>query len=136
MKRKTIAARWLQHFKEDKNKLEWLVFFMGAAILAGLLIYLIVAWKQHNDRVQGLFVEWSEADRSRSPGLYKMELHNKGDITLEQVELEGLQWKNGGVTYRLPFEIDLAPRRSVTTAWLQFPTQNFDSVTVRVIGYQ
>ena len=116
--------------------MEWLVFFLGAAILGTLLIYLIIVWNQHDERLPSMSVTCREADPARSPGLYIMELHNIGNITLEQVELEALQWENGSVVYQLPFEIDLAPRRSVTKAWLQFPSHDSDSVTVRIIGYQ
>ena len=136
MKQQTIAARWRQHFKEDKNKLEWLIFFAGAAVMCGLVLYLIIAWNQQEDDWPQVNVECRKVKTTNGKNLYVVELQNTGNLTLEKVQLQAMQWENGGIRETVPFEVDLAPRRSINKAWLQWPDQEADSVTVRIISFQ
>lgn len=136
MKQQTIVTRWLRHFREDKNKLEWFVFFAGAAVLTGLLLYLIIAWNQHEDERPRLRVECRKTKASNGKGQYVVELQNTGNLTLEKVQLQAMQWQDGRIRETVPFEVELAPRRSISKAWLHWPDGEADSVTIRIISYQ
>lgn len=135
----SLKKNFLAHFREDKNKLEWIVFFGGLAILLALITYLAVQWARHEKEEVFLSVSWKPDPGTDSAARYEITLSNTGSKTVKQVQLKATCWRQQQSRAEdVEIVIDLSPRRSDTRAWFQFhePVAAGDSVVVRISGYQ
>lgn len=138
MTRKSIRKNYRDHFNNDKNKLEWIVFFCGTIVLLALVIYLSVHWVRYDDDEVNLSVSWKQEKISGEIPRYEATLHNKGGKTVKQVHLTAINKRQGNAVEEAKMLIDLSPRRSNTKAWFQFreSAKPGDSISVHISGYQ
>lgn len=138
MTRKSIRKNYRDHFRNDKNKLEWIVFFCGAAVLLALVLYLSVQWIRYDEDGVKLSVSWKQDQTAGNIPRYEVTLHNEGGKTVKQVHLTAINERQGHAVEATEMVIDLSPRRSNTQAWFQFreAIKPGDSIAVHISGYQ
>ena len=132
-----FIKNFLQHFREDKNKLEWLVFFGGIILLLAAITYLALQWSRHEKEEVSLSVSW-EPDQT-VPSRYELTLSNAGTKSVKEVQLTATCTPpRNAKREETTILIDLAPRRSAVKAWFQFRDRVMpdDSIQVFITSYQ
>lgn len=126
------------HFLKEKNKLEWVVFFAGFILLAGLLVYLSYQWIRFSETAPRLTFEVKAVPEVFDPGRYQLHVYNEGGQTVKEVQLEAALWRQQKLIEKTCIRLDLLPRHSVRTAWFSFrePLPNNDSIGFHVLSYQ
>lgn len=135
-KKKTGLQQFKLHFTDEKNKLEWAVFFFGLALLLAVIAFLSVQWFRNSQDEVKLSVSWWLDPKSNH---YELILLNEGNKTVSSVHIRALCWHAGPERpEEVPIIIDMSPRHSESKAWFQFPHPpgEEDSISVHIAGYQ
>jgi uncharacterized protein (TIGR02588 family) len=126
--------------KVEKHPLEWIVFAVSLALVAGTLGFL--AW----DAVQGeggedapaaLSVELGRPERRGGAWAVPVTVRNQGDETAEGVNVEVTLETPGAEPETAGFEAAFLPRRSKREGWVTFRSDpSLGRLSGRAVGYE
>lgn len=123
---------------EKKNALEWIVFYVGLAIVLGLLGYLTYLSIAFEPSPPDIALAYRHEPSTHAPHRFHIVLRNKGNETAEEVQIELVAMKNGEMTENAILNIPFLPKQSAREGWVVL-TQDpalADSVYARVISYK
>ncbi len=119
-----------------KNALEWAVFGVSAALVAGVAGWLI--WLHFSSAPPAVVLRVTPGEFRKTDAGYDLavDVVNAGDITAEQVRIEVVTPAPGGPERR-EAEIDLVPYRSTRRLWVTLAaTASPAQAAARVLSYQ
>jgi uncharacterized protein (TIGR02588 family) len=122
--------------KVEKNWVEWCVFAVSAALIAGVISFLVYESVTIGDAPPDIHVQVGAPEQRA--GYFAVPVHttNKGDHTAEGVHIEVVLSANG-TEERGDFEIQFLPRRGSREAWVTFKTDpRRGTLEARVLGYE
>jgi uncharacterized protein (TIGR02588 family) len=123
--------------KVQKNPLEWTVFGLSAALIAGVISFLLYETATLGDAPPDIHVQIGTPEARTGYFAVPVEVTNKGDHTAEGVHVEvvlraGDQEKETG-----EFDIQFLPRRGSREAWVTFKSDPRNgTLEGRVLGYE
>lgn len=124
--------------KDQKNLLEWAVFWLGLLLVLSIFAYLGYQAYHHKPASPELVVEfWPEPTKAQ-PFRYHVVVHNTGGETAEAVLVE-LELKQGGKEVeKAELELMYVPQESKREGWVNFSQRpaNQSVVSARVASYQ
>ena len=130
-KRKQSDAR-----RVEKNWLEWAVFGLGLALVAGTLGYLVYDGATDEGRPPVVEVRLGEPRPTGHNFIVPVTVRNHGDETAEGVAVE-VTLEAGGEPERAEFTLAFLPRRASREGWVAFRTDpRAGRLTPRVLGYE
>lgn len=127
--------------KLEKNWLEWAVFGVSLALVAGVLGFLVYDALRLEKAPPDLEVRLGAAVEHGQEFVVPVAVTNRGDQTAEgvqiEVTLEGGAGGGGGEPERGGFTIAFVPRRATREGWVAFRTDPRGArLTPRVLGYE
>lgn len=124
--------------KSDKNWLEWVVFAIGLALVAGVLGYLVYDGLTMGDAPPSIEVRLGTPEQRGENFIVPVTVTNRGDATAEGVSIEVEQQRGDGQEgERGQFEVAFLPRRATREGWVAFKTDPRQAqLTARVLGYE
>jgi uncharacterized protein (TIGR02588 family) len=130
-KRKSDARR------VEKNWLEWLVFGVGLALVAGTLGFLIYDGATDAGNPPAIEVRLGEPRPTGHNFVVPVSVYNHGDETAEGVTVEVTLEGGGPEPERGELTIAFLPRRATREGWVAFRTDpRAARLTPRVLGYE
>ena len=126
--------------KVEKNWLEWVVFGVSLALVAGVLGFLVYDAVKLEKLPPDLEVRLGAPVARAQEFVVPVAVTNRGDQTAEgvqiEVTLEG-SGSGGGEPERGEFTIAFVPRRATREGWVAFRTDPRGArLTPRVLGYE
>ncbi len=121
-----------------KNWLEWVVFTVGLALVAGVLGYLVYDGLTMGDAPPDIEVRLGTPEQRGASFIVPVSVTNRGDTTAEGVAIEVVQQRGDGQEgERGEFEVAFLPRRATREGWVTFKTDpRRTPLTARVLGYE
>jgi uncharacterized protein (TIGR02588 family) len=121
----------------EKNWLEWLVFGLGLALVAGTLGFLIYDGATDAGRPPAVEISLGEPRPTGHNFIVPVTVYNRGDETAEGVTVEVTLEAGGGEPERSEFTVAFLPRRAAREGWVAFNTDpRTGRLTPRVLGYE
>ncbi len=123
----------------EKNWLEWVVFGLGLALVAGTLGYLVYDGVTDAGRPPAVEVRLGEPRPTGHNFIVPVTVRNHGDETAEGVTVEvTLEAAAAGAEpERSEFTVAFLPRRATREGWVAFRTDpRAGRLTPRVLGYE
>jgi len=121
----------------EKNWLEWVVFGVGLALVAGTLGYLIYDGATADGVPPSIEVKLGEPRPTGHNFIVPVTVTNHGDQTAEGVTVEVTLGGGAGEPERGEFAVAFLPRRATREGWVAFRTDpRGKSLTPRVLGYE
>lgn len=119
-----------------KNTLEWTVFGLSLALIAGFVILLVHEHVEGDSRPPSIAVNTGDAVQTAGGYAVPVDVRNDGDTTAEDVQVEGsLTWEGG--SERGEALLSFVPYRAQRRAWIAFSHDPRDGLLkVRVLGYR
>ncbi|MBA2305905.1 MAG: hypothetical protein H0W08_25195 [Acidobacteria bacterium] len=120
----------------NKNRLEWTVFAVSLALIAGVVSLLVYQHFASGDAPPSIFVTAGPAITTGGGFAVPFDIRNEGDVTAEDVRVEAtLNWPGG--SERGETVVPLVPYRSHRRAWIAF-TRGPAGATLhpRVLGFR
>ena len=119
-----------------KNTLEWTVFGLSLALIAGIVILLVHEHLAGENRPPSIAANVGEAVATSGGYAVPIDVRNDGDTTAEEVQVEGsLTWEGG--SERGEAVLSFVPYRSERRAWIAFSHDPRNGkLEVRVVGYR
>ena len=106
---------------KTKNALEWIVFAVSALLIAAVLFILVLEARDMGETPPLLRVATGAAEETAGAFRIPVSVHNAGDETAEQAEIEvELIGGDGRVVERSQLTIAFVPKRSVREGWVTF----------------
>ena len=122
--------------KVKKNPLEWTVFGLSAALIAGVISFLLYETATLGDAPPDIQVQIGMPEARTGYFAVPIEVTNKGDHTAEGVHIE-VVLKTGDKEETGNFEIQFLPRRGSREAWVTFKSDPREgTLEARVLGYE
>ena len=123
--------------KVKKNWLEWAVFGVSAALVAGALGFLVYDAVSLERTPPDLEVRLGAPDRRGELFVVPVEVVNRGGQTAEGVQVEVTLEAGGAEPERGEFAVAFVPRRATREGWVAFRTDpRAGRLTPRVLGYE
>ena len=123
--------------KVEKNWLEWAVFGVSLALVAGVLGFLVYDALKMGEAAPDLEVRLGAAVARAEEFVVPVAVTNRGDQTAEGVQIEVTLEGGGGEPERGEFGIAFLPRRATREGWVVFRTDPRGArLTPRVLGYE
>ena len=124
--------------KVKKNWLEWAVFVVSLALVAGVLGFLVYDALKLEKLPPDLEVRLGAPVEHGQEFVVPVAVTNRGDQTAEGVQIEvTLEGGGGGEPERGEFGIAFIPRRATREGWVVFRTDPRGArLTPRVLGYE
>ena len=121
-----------------KNWLEWVVFAVGLALVAGVLGYLAYDGLTMGDAPPSIEVRLGAPEQRGASFIVPVYVFNRGDATAEGVTVEVAQQRaDGQAGEQGQFEVAFLPRRATREGWVAFKTDpRQTTLTARVLGYE
>ena len=120
----------------EKNWLEWGVFGLGLALVAGTLGFLVYDGATDAGRPAAVEVSLGEPRATPHNYIVPVTLRNHGDETAEGVTVE-VTLEGGGEPERSEFTVAFLPRGAAREGWVAFTTDpRAGRLTPRVLGYE
>jgi len=118
--------------------MEWIIFFAGLILLAGIITYLSYQWIRFSEGAPVLEFSVEAVPEMYDPGRHQLQVYNKGGQTVKEVEIEASLWREQQLLNKVYIRLDLLPRHSARTAWFSFQQQplSSDSVGIHALSYQ
>ena len=122
----------------EKNWLEWAVFGVGLALVAGTLGFLVYDGATAGDRPPEVEVRLGEPRATAHNFIVPVTVHNHGDQTAEGLLVEvTLETGGAGEPERSEFAVAFLPRRATREGFVAFNTDpRRGRLTPRVLGYE
>lgn len=138
MSRKKSSAAAGGKAKVEKNRLEWVVFGLGLALVVGVVGYLVYDGARMGDSPPDIEVRLGAPERRGEEFVVPVAATNRGDQTAEGVQIEvTLEAGGGGEPERGEFAIAFLPRRATREGWVAFRTDpRSGQLKPRVLGYE
>lgn len=124
--------------KDQKNLLEWAVFWVSLLLVMTILGYLSYQVYVYTPSSPVIWVEVQPEPTTKQPNRYHVLVHNDGAITAEAVKVEVVLQEDGEEVEKVELEMMWVPQESRREAWANFtrkPT-NANTVSARVLSYQ
>lgn len=124
--------------KVEKNWLEWIVFGVGLALVAGVLGFLVYDGARMGEAPPDIELKLGAPERRGAGFVVPVAATNRGDETAEGVQIEVvLEAGGGGEPERGEFAIAFIPRRATRNGWVTFRTDpGAGQLKARVLGYE
>ena len=124
--------------KVEKNRLEWVVFGVGLALVACVVGYLVYDGASMGDAPPDIEVKLGAPERRGAGFVVPVAATNRGDQTAEGVQIEVvLETAAGGEPERGELAIAFLPRRATRNGWVSFSTDPAAGrLKPRVLGYE
>ena len=123
--------------KVEKNWLEWAVFGVGLALVAGTLGFLVYDGVAHDGATPDIRVELGAPEQRGELFIVPVTVTNRGDVTAEGVRVEVTLERDGAEPERGEFDTAFLPRRGRREGWVAFRTDpRAARLTPRVLGYE
>jgi len=122
--------------KPQKNWLEWSVFAASAALIVGVVAFLIYESATMGNAPPDIHVQVGKPEARAGHFAVPVEAVNKGDHTAEAVHIE-VVLRTGEKEETADFDIAFLPRRGSREAWVTFkddPAKG--TLEARVLGYE
>lgn len=127
-----------QNIKDQKNLLEWGVFWLGLLLVLSILVYLGYEAYHYKPSSPELYVEYWPDPTGAQPNRYRVVVSNRGGETAESVQVELVLQQGGKEVEKAELEIAFVPQESKREGWVNFshkpPSKN--AISARVISYQ
>ena len=122
--------------KVEKNWLEWSVFAVSAALIIGVVAFLIYESATIGNAPPDIQVEIGAPEQRSGYFAVPINATNKGDHTAEGVHVE-VVLRGAGEEETGDFEIAFLPRRGSREAWVTFKSDpRAGTLEARVLGYE
>lgn len=123
--------------KVEKNWLEWIVFGVGLALVAGVLGFLVYDGARMGGAPPDIELKLGAPARRGAEFVVPVAATNRGDETAEGVQIEVVLEAGGGEPERGEFAIAFLPRRATRNGWVTFRTDpSTGQLKARVLGYE
>jgi uncharacterized protein (TIGR02588 family) len=123
--------------KVKKNRLEWAVFGLSVALVAGTLGFLVYDAVRLEKRPPEIEVRLGAPERRGEEFVVPVSVTNRGDQTAEGVQVEVTLEAGSAEPERGEFTIAFVPRRATREGWVAFKTDpRTGRLTPRVLGYE
>lgn len=125
--------------KVEKNWLEWMVFGVSLALVAGVFGFLVYDAVKLEKTAPDLEVRLGAPVARAQEFVVPVAVTNRGDQTAEGVQIEVTleSGADGGEPERGQFGIAFIPRRATREGWVVFRTDPRGArLTPRVLGYE
>lgn len=121
----------------EKNWLEWAVFGVGLALVAGVLGYLVYDGATATGAPPSVEVRLGEVRATGHNFIVPVSVTNRGGETAEGVMVEVTLEAGGGEPERGEFTAAFLPRGATREGWVAFRTDpRAGRLTPRVLGYE
>jgi len=122
---------------DDKNKLEWTVFFCSLILVLAVLGYLVYQVYTATKETPDLVVEAWQDPSDHNPYRYRVLVYNMGGQTAETVTIEVVVKKDGKDVEKAELQIPFVPKESEREGWVNFSKNPAlaDTVVAHVISY-
>jgi uncharacterized protein (TIGR02588 family) len=123
---------------QSKNWLEWLVFALGAVIVAGVVGCLCYLMAKGEGKPPEFIATIGRSFEQTDGYAVEVLITNRGDRTAEQVKVRVEQTSSAGEVTATEFDIAYVPPGATRKGMAIFPEQprGEQSVTARVLGFQ
>lgn len=123
--------------KIAKHPLEWIVFAVSLAVVAGTVGFLAWDAMQGEDSPAALSVELGRPEPRDGAWAVPVTVRNRGDETAEGVRVEVTLETAGAPPETADFEADFVPRRSKREGWVTFRSDpSRGRLSGRATGYE
>jgi uncharacterized protein (TIGR02588 family) len=124
--------------KIAKHPLEWIVFAVSLALVAGIVGFLAWDAVQEEDSPAVLSVELGRPEpRGSGTWAVPVTVRNRGDETAENVNVEVTLETPGAEPETADFEAAFVPRRSKSEGWVMFRNDpSRGKLSGRAVGYE
>lgn len=125
-------------YKEEKNILEYVVFYLSLFLVVGLLGYLTYSAITEEASEPYLTVHYLLKPQENSPYLYELVIENNGTTTAEDVLIEMIQ-KNKEIELERSFlKVMFVSGNSKAKGWVNFTKDpaDADSIFARIVSYK
>lgn len=133
-----VSYKAQQEVKDQKNLLEWGVFWISLLLILGVIGYLSYQVYIYTPSSPEIRVEIQPEPTAHQPNRYHVLVHNDGAITAEAVKVELVLQEAGEEVEKVELEMMWVPQQSRREAWANFtrkPT-DADNISARVVSYQ
>ncbi len=122
--------------KVEKNWIEWMVFAFSAALLTGVIGFLVYESVTVGNTPPDIHVVIGKPEQRTGYFAVPIVATNKGDHTAEGVHVE-LVLRSGSEEETGDFEIQFLPRQGAREAWVTFKKNPAEgTLEARVLGYE
>lgn len=127
-----------KNHKEEKNILEYVVFYCSLALIITLLAYLVYGTVTIEESVPNLKVEYRAQPQHNSPYLFKIDINNSGSRTAEDVLVEMIQEIDGKEIEKSQLQMMFVPGNTNVDGWINFTKdpEKADTVYARIVSYK
>lgn len=124
--------------KEEKNLLEYLVFFCSVGLILALLTYLTYTTITESKTAPLLEVSFVPYPQGNLPYLQKVNVKNTGNVTAEDVIIEMVLQKDGEKIESSQVEIMFVSGQTSVEAWVNFThdPESADTLFARIVSYK
>jgi uncharacterized protein (TIGR02588 family) len=124
--------------EDQKNVLEWVVFSFSLTLILALFGYLIYQTIHYEPGSPDLVVTYKPDPSSHAPYRYHLTIHNQGQETAQEVQVELVLEKGGKQLELATINLPFAPKESRREGWVNFSNnpEAADSVYSRVVSYK
>ena len=123
--------------KVEKNWLEWIVFGVSLALVAGTLGYLFYDGATATETPPSIQVTVGQSQQTPHNFIVPVAVTNNSGATAEGVHVEVVLESAGGETERGEFVVAFLPRRATREGWVAFRSDPSTArLTPRVLGYE
>lgn len=127
-----------RHPEDEKNLLEWTVFFISLLLIVGILGYLVYQASVFEEGSPDLQVNFVHDPSSHSPYRYLLKIENDGQETAEEVQIEMVLERGGEELEAAALTLPYVPKQSAREGWVVLSKNPLeaDTLYVRVVGYK
>lgn len=127
-----------KEIKDQKNLLEWAVFWLGLLLVLSIFAYLGYQTYHHKPTSPELVVEFWPEPTEAQPYRYHVVVQNTGGETAEAVLVELKLQQEGKEVEKAELELMYVPQESKREGWVNFSQRpaGQSAVSARVASYQ
>lgn len=124
--------------KDQKNLLEWAVFWLGLLLVLSILAYLGYQTYYHKPSSPELSVQFWPEPTEMQPYRYHVEVQNTGGETAGSVQVEVVLQQDGKEVEKAELQLNFVPQESKREGWVNFSQKpaTKGAVSARVASYQ
>jgi len=123
---------------DEKNLLEWTVFFLSLLLITGILGYLVYQTVIYQPGSPDLDITYVHDPSPHAPYRYFIRVKNHGNETAEEVQVEMVLEQDGKEIEVATMAIPYSPKQSVREGWVLFSKDPAaaDTIYARVVSYK
>ena|SRR5690554_4650729 len=127
-----------QQHQDEKNILEWVVFYCSLSLIIGILGYLVYQALHVTPGSPDIAVVYAPHPSPHAPYRYHLTIQNDGHETAEEVSIEMVLQKDGVAWETGTMQLAYVPKESKREGWINFSEDpnEADSIYVRVVSYK